>query len=392
VTPAAVAADRNAEVRATARAWERRGLIAAPVRAALDTRHPDDRVRLGPALRVLVFVMTFIGVWAVFGFVFAVLSPGDGGAAALAAVLGGLLAALTEWQLGPLRRSQAGAEAATALASALALVGALLWLVDEIATGRLEDCLYWLAAALVFAAAGVRWGFPLLTTFGAGCLFGAMAPLDGARALFVIAGGAAVWGGLALEGSDAPPSQRQAGLGLQVVGALAVYLALHLGSWDAGLLDGRALLFHGSLSAQRTSALRPVFVAATAVLPLVYLGLGVALRRKVMLACGAAALLASLVTLRFYVHVAPLWVVLTGSGLALMAFAFALEWWLRAGADEERGGFTARPLEDERRQQVGEALVMAVQASQHPERPAPASPAFKGGGGTYGGGGATGEY
>jgi uncharacterized membrane protein YgcG len=128
----------------------------------------------------------------------------------------------------------------------------------------------------------------------------------------------------------------------------------------------------------------------TAVLPLVYLALGIRLRRRLLIGCGVAALLASLVTVRFYVHVAPLWVVLTFGGLLAMAIALALERWLESGSGRERGGFTAQALDDERNQRLAELAVLATHPSVQPERAAPGE--WKGGGGSFGGGGATGEY
>jgi uncharacterized membrane protein YgcG len=100
---------------------------------------------------------------------------------------------------------------------------------------------------------------------------------------------------------------------------------------------------------------------------------------------------ASLVTLRFYVQVAPLWVVLTVSGAAAVALGMILNRHLEAGADRERRGFTAKPLFSERspgravEAGLAMALTPASASAGKPER-------FEGAGGEFGGGGASGSY
>jgi len=117
--PAAAAAERAESVRAAARAWARAGLVDEATAAAVAARYPDDRVRLPRGLRTLAFVLTALAVLAAFAFVLTV-GP-DGGRWAFVAAAGmfaAVCAAGTEWQRGPARRADAGAEAATALLAA----------------------------------------------------------------------------------------------------------------------------------------------------------------------------------------------------------------------------------------------------------------------------------
>jgi uncharacterized membrane protein YgcG len=102
--------------------------------------------------------------------------------------------------------------------------------------------------------------------------------------------------------------------------------------------------------------------------------------------------IASLVTLRHYVHLAPLWALLTASGALLMIAVFALRRYLDSGPDQERHGFTAEPLfEDLRRQRLLEAGAAVLSLS--PEaRPLHQEPGFTGGGGEFGGGGSSSEF
>ncbi|MFP5289074.1 MAG: hypothetical protein ACLGI9_25285, partial [Thermoanaerobaculia bacterium] len=164
--PDAARADRNAAVLRAARAWQKAGAIDESTLAAVEKDFPDDRARVGPVFRVLLFVFTLLAVSAAFGFFGAILgAAGDEGDVfgGMALVFGIGLAVLTEVQTGSLRRAQGGTEAATSFAALGFLLGALAWLVFEKA-----DASYQTGAPLVFAAAAVlcavaawRWGFPL---------------------------------------------------------------------------------------------------------------------------------------------------------------------------------------------------------------------------------------
>jgi uncharacterized membrane protein YgcG len=205
-----------------------------------------------------------------------------------------------------------------------------------------------------------------------------------ARLLLVVVGCIVLALGLAGEVSvRLSPAHRDCARALQAVAVVALYVAVHIGSWDVGLLESMRPEGH------RASALRPAFIVGTALLPLGLMALAIALRRRFLLTLAVLTLVASLVTLRFYVHVAPAWVVLTLGGLVCLGLARWLEGWLARGRARQRGGFTADPLfDDDRRQR---ALEVAVAASQA-ESPGPArseSDSFKGGGGDSGGGGAT---
>ncbi|HSU81014.1 MAG TPA: hypothetical protein VLR69_01285, partial [Thermoanaerobaculia bacterium] len=68
MTPAAALADRNASVRAAARAWKEAGAIDVEALAAIEAAYPDDRQGVGPVFRVLLFLFTLISVSGAFGF------------------------------------------------------------------------------------------------------------------------------------------------------------------------------------------------------------------------------------------------------------------------------------------------------------------------------------
>ena len=138
---------------------------------------------------------------------------------------------------------------------------------------------------------------------------------------------------------------------LLVVGVGAVYTALNVYSLDVRFIEGFV-----KFAPVRTEPPRWLFVlaaVATAVMPVTILAWALKSRRTVLLDTGIVLAALSLVTLRQYVHVARLWVVLTASGASLIVLALAVERALRRSPDGERGGFTADALfSDERRQQM----------------------------------------
>ena len=114
---------------------------------------------------------------------------------------------------------------------------------------------------------------------------------------------------------------------------------------------------------------------------------GVKSRRTFVLDTGVVLLALSLVTLRHYVHLAPLWVILALSGAALVVLALAVERALRRAPGGEIAGVTADPLFADERQQRAFQIVPVVAAFTAPAA-APEEKGFAGGGGRFGGGGA----
>ena len=131
-------------------------------------------------------------------------------------------------------------------------------------------------------------------------------------------------------------------------------------------------------------------IVATAVIPLGVLGWGIRSRRTFVLDTGIVLAALSLVTLRHYVHVAPLWAALAVSGAALLALALGVERALRRAPGQERAGFTADPLfSDERRERAIEMVSVAAAFTPSAKPPGTEEKGFAGEGGRFGGGGAT---
>ena len=64
--------------------------------------------------------------------------------------------------------------------------------------------------------------------------------------------------------------------------------------------------------------------------------------------------------------------------------------WLGSGPDRRRDGFTAEPAISPRDEGVDAAAFLAAAAAA--QAPAPEPHGFKGGGGSFGGGGASGDF
>jgi uncharacterized membrane protein YgcG len=186
-----------------------------------------------------------------------------------------------------------------------------------------------------------------------------------------------------------PPAHRRSADALLAVALVFLYLALHVGSWDFRLIER---LRGGSPGFTPLSPVRMVFIGATAALPLAVLAAGIAGRRRMLMSLGLVGILASIVTLRFYVHVTPLWVALIAGGVAALAVALGVRRYLDSGHEHERHGLTAEPLYDDPDKRSAFEIAAGVASSTPAARTISATtPGFEAGGGRTGGGGATGS-
>ncbi|HEY6323607.1 MAG TPA: hypothetical protein VJA16_18865 [Thermoanaerobaculia bacterium] len=399
MTPELDRADRAAAVRAAARSWRRAGVIDDAALAAAESAFPDDRVRAGPVFRVLLFLFTVVAVSGVLGFLAAGLGGHDQALATLAAVAGAALLALTELQVGVLRRRQGGTEAATSLLGIGLLLAAAAWFLlgarrMEAAEGVPMLCA--LAAALAGAAAW-RWGYPLYAALGTAAALAALAHLPAGRA---------VWIALALAAAPAlprlsesprlPPAHRSSAMAVLLVALGGLYLAVHVGSWEQRLVERLGGRDPGpsppvSLSSPHGSLPWWLAMAATALVPVLVLAAGLRRRRLPLLLAGTVAAVASLATFQQYLRLEPAWLVLTGAGALWIAVVLGLWRYLDSGPAGERGGFTAAPLLTDARRQAALEVGAAVLTLQPEARAAGDERPFEGGGGRSGGAGATGE-
>jgi hypothetical protein len=350
MTPEAARADRNGSVRAAARAWQKAGAIDGPALAAIEAAYPDERQGVGPVFRVLLFLFALVSISGAFGFFMAM---GEGSTIktvypVLLLLFGAGLTAATEFQVTAMKRARGGIEAATSLAGIGFLASFAFWSFDK--SGLRNDHAFaatLFVTALLLAGAAWRWGYPLYAGAAMAAFLGGFLDLPGARVVWIAAPQiAAPILTRFSESTRLPPSHRASctlALGVALAG---LYTAVNLASFDLGGLG-----FHDPLdplSPRNLGApVRWAFIAATALVPVIYLAIGLRSRRYVFLVLGAGTGVASLVTLRYYVHLAPLWTILILSGAALIVLVLGLRRYLDSGAGKERHGYTAEPLFEE---------------------------------------------
>jgi len=385
----AIAWERAAEVDAAARGWRRAGAIDEATHRRIREAFPDPCVTPGAVWRVLTGAMVAAIVLCTLAAMALSVWRSSSELQALLLLWGAACLVATELLEASPRSARRGAAGATSvLGVGLFLVGLGLTLVETV---RLRDDdaidVLLVAAVLTCGLAAWRWGSPLFAGLAGGALFCALARLPGGRLLWLLAGaalaGAAAW---RLDDVRLAPSHRLGAAVLTVIGIGAVYAAANVYSLDEGILEHLARLAPSREDLPRGARLAAA--GATALFPLVVLAWGLGSRRTLLIDTGIVLLALSLVTLRHYVQLAPLWVVLTLSGALLVVVALALERALRRARDGELAGFTAEPLfSDERRQQALQILPVVTTFAPEARAPGP-EPGFAGEGGRFGGGGA----
>jgi hypothetical protein len=392
--PESIAWERAAEVRDAADGWRRAGAIAAPTHEAIRNAYPDPCVTPSAVWRALTAVMVTVVVLCSFGAFALATRPREVGLSLLLWLFGVACVVATErLEVSP-RLARRGAAGAAAFWGSLLFLAGLGLLLHQIPAIPGEDALrlFLLTSALTWAAACWRWGSPLFAGLSVASLFVLLAQVPFGRVLWIVVG--VVLAGFAarrLDDGALAPSHRRAAMVVLLAAVAALYVALNIYSLDHDLLQRlrplapprvvpSAVLFAGA-------------AVATAVLPLGVLAWGWRSRRTVLLDAGIVLVALSLVTLRYYVHVAPLWAVLLVSGATLVALALAVERALRRVPGGEQAGFTTDTLfSDDRGQQVLQVVAVAGTLTPAAAAAASADKSFVPGGGASGGAGASGKF
>jgi hypothetical protein len=393
MTRDAVAAERALDVREAARAWRRAGFVSGEVLDRILPRYPDDRHRFGPGFRALAFIFTGIGVFATVGLSMVLIEPvGSEDWAVLLGFWAVVCFGLTELQTGAGRRAQAGAESATAYSSVALAAFGFVALSDAFGAGSggRGFAMRVLGACLILCVfTAWRWGDRLLSAGAAFSTYALLALTSQGRVLWLVVSLALI--PLCLKGARSPrlsPSHRG---GATVVGAVAIvalYGAVHIWSFDQRLIES----VHSHSPAQAPLLWRPLSILATALLPPLLLFVGWRRREPLFIYSGLLLIGISIATIRLYHAAIPLSVALVLIGAACLAVALGVRRWLRSGHAGERDGFTADPLFDDTNRTEAIRSVVAMATFSPPAGAAPSRPAFEGGGGSFGGGGASGTY
>ena len=381
--------DRVRAVRTAAAGWRRAGAIDEAALRAIQELFPPVRRAFGPVLTCVVFLVSSVAVWTLLGAVALLFRFRDAAAfGILFLVSAALLAASTEALLASEAFGESGAASSAALWAVVFAVCGVLSLADPHFSSSFERWLLGTAAA-AFAAAAWRWGWAPLAGAAAFSLFLFLSGPAASRPLLVLLG-------LLLAGASAPfldraslpLARRESAHAVLLVSLAWVYVLVNRFSVDLRLVEQ---LFGRHDGGTDLPWWRAASAVLTGVVPAAVVAWGLRSRRRMLLAVGVVMAALSLATLRYYVHLAPAWLVLAGSGAFLVAGAVALERWLGGGPGGERSGFTADPLfDDEARQQsLGVVVAAAALSPDAAPRHAETGSHFTGGGGDSGGGGAT---
>jgi hypothetical protein len=387
-----VRARRRRVVREAALAWKSAGAIDDAGLAAVDVRYPEDRVRQRPVWRILIYLFTGVICSAVAGLaalmLVPVIGPTPDAAAMLLLVFGAALVFATEIEQGPWRFDGTGAEAATSfLAPVFLIAGIAVHLVDRPHSPAAAIGATLAAAALLWGGAWWRWGFPLYALFAAGCAFFGVLELPGPVRIFWIAAGTALsWIAASLQDRPSLAPPQRDGCRLVLAASLsAIYAALNLYSLDHRFLE--SLRPGAAPPSPALPFVRTLSILATALLPAAVLAAGWRRKRRLLVDLGLAFAAISFATLRAFVHLGPLWLVLCAAGTVLIVAAAFGERFL----SRERFGWTAESLAGEDAAASGATTLAAAVVLSPDARPAGGS-GLTPGGGRYGGGGASGEF
>jgi hypothetical protein len=389
-----VAWERAAEVQEAAEGWRRAGAIGTPTYDAIRNAYPDPCVTPSAVWRVLTACMVTAVMLSTLGALFVGLQPGATALSLLLIVEGAAAMVATERLEASPRSVRRGAAGATAFWGCVFVIAGFWFFLTEsrirVGLGLGLDVLFFLSA-LVWGLGCWRWGSPLFAGLAAVSLFLVLGRAAYGRVLWVLvgAGMVALFARRSDDGAWAP-SHRRSAMVLLIAGMSAVYLAVNVYSVDVRFIE-TFTKYTARTTAPRWSFILASF--ATAVVPLGVIAWGLKARRIVLLDTGVVLLALSLVTLRQYVHVAPLWVILTASGALLIVVALVVERALRRAPDGERAAFTADPLfSDDRRQRILQTVSVAASFTPAARVTAAQEPGFAGRGGEFGGAGASDQY
>jgi hypothetical protein len=388
-----VAWERVAEVRRAAQGWLRAGAIDEATEHAIGKTFPDPCVTPSVVWRVLTASVVAAIILCTFGALAFALAPISANRLSLLMfLLGSAALAATEVLEASPRWARRGAAGATSfLGVGLLLLGFGIFLLERMAfDDTLTLNVVLLVSVLAWGLSGWRWGSPVFAALSAVSLFLFLARWPIGRALWLLAGLAlAGFAARRLDEFSWAPSHRRSAAVLVVAGLLAVYAAVNVYSLDQHLVENFPP--YGVARGVRSPWLVALSALATATLPLAVLTWGARSRRTFVIDTGIVLLALSLVTLRHYVHLAPLWVVLTLAGAALVGLALAAERTLRHAPGGEIAGFTADSLfAEERRAQA--LQIVPVVAAFTPAATVAEGKGFAGGGGKFGGGGASEKF
>ncbi|QXE91267.1 hypothetical protein [Geomonas subterranea] len=393
--------ERRVAVVEEARRWQEAGIITPEQAAAVAERYRPELVRVNVFIRILLALFTTVVVAALVALPAVMFNVKEDGFTVLCLIFAPLCAWVADHELIAGRRLyRCGAEEALLLLAVGML--ALAVAIPAHHWGHSAERLAWLAAHVIILAGAVmltvRYGYALAA-------FGAMLALAGLPfhladvllwqspglsrlVLLLLLGAAAIWAQLRLTGRNSLPR-----------GYVWSLESMRLAAWTGIYLDVN-LFAHRLLWREWLGWIPgewqlpwsdPLCALLTAILPVAALAMGIGRRDRALLWFGVVSSILSIITLKYYIHFGHLAEELTAAGLLLAGLAFGLLRWLRAGSKRCRGAFTAEPLLEPRLYGLDAEALAAIQPLT-PAANVPQAKGFQPGGGTFGGGGASGSY
>ncbi|MGZ5427727.1 MAG: hypothetical protein ACXWFS_01835, partial [Thermoanaerobaculia bacterium] len=324
-----VAAERVEEVRAAAEGWKRAGAIDSGTFEEISRRYPEPRPLPAPLWRILTAFFVTAALLLLTGALFIAFRPGIESASILLFFLAAVCVVAAEVQEGsPALALRGGAGATSFWGIVFFLAGIFLFLEETLKVRERSGLtLLLLAAFASWALAAWRWGNPAYAVLAAISFFLLLARAPSGRLLWAATGIAmTLVFARVLDHPSWAPSHRWCAAALVVSGLLGVYAAVNLYALDHRLVEslrGAGLDLSGPRFQERIWAM-----VGTAVLPVAILWWGVRSRWTFVLDAGIVVAALSLITLRYYVHIASTWLILTLAGTALVLLALALNRWL----------------------------------------------------------------
>ncbi|MEO8198668.1 MAG: hypothetical protein ABI689_18290 [Thermoanaerobaculia bacterium] len=403
--PEIAAADRQFVVRRAATAWRKAGEIDGGAEAAIATLYPDDRVRTSKVFRILFFIFTGFGFSTAYGFGLAFLAAAGmrwdegGGFALVNMAAGAAMLGAAEWLTGGMRLRRFGIEEACVWIGWGYLVGGGLWWMESV----LDAGFALLLVAGAWATAGVatlivwRWATPGMGAVAALALFVGLSQAPWNHLLWLLVAGLLAWplGTLAIAPHVSPEHRKRFGEAF-VVFVLMFYVAVHVTVVESRFFPfARALDSWFSNGGSRPDPVPAWVVAASLAamiaVPAVLLGLGLARRYRAAIVMGLLLAAATGITFAQRWGTWPLWLRLLLEGAALGALALYLRRALERRDGAEWRGLTALALA-ENRESLQTLEVVATLAVFTPAARQAEVGGFEGGGGDFGGGGASAKF
>jgi len=393
--------ERRVAVVEEARRWQEAGLNTAEQAAAVAERYRPELVRVNLFIRILLALFTTVGVVALVALPAVILEVKEVGFTLLCLIFAPLCAWGADRRLIAGRRLyRCGAEEALLLLAVGMLALAVAIPAHE--WGHSAERLAWLAAhGIVLAGAillAVRYGYALAALGAVLALAGLpfhladvlhwQQPQLSRLVLLLLLGSTAIWSQLRLAGRKSLPR-----------GYVWSLETVRLAAWTGIYLDvnhfAHRFLWREWLGwtpgEWQLPWSDPLCALLTAILPVAALAIGIGRRDRALLWFAVVSAILSILTLKYYLHFGHLAEELTAAGLLLAGLAFGLLRWLRAGSKRCRGAFTAEPLLEPRLYGLDAEALAAIQPLT-PAARAPQTEGFQPGGGTFGGGGASGGY